>query len=103
MQISYEYSSLKEEDKKLYYDRTQIYGDYKLTRYSLNREHGSVFDKWMELGAPENMTKEEIEYLNGQTYPKMDVEYLELSGRYNKKIFLPPHGIELFTFKKITK
>ena len=46
--------------KKVGFNIIGISGHYKVTRYELNREHGSLFDEWVKMGAPENLTKEEI-------------------------------------------
>ena len=77
-----------------------ISGYYKVTRYKLNKENGSAFDDWKDLGSPENMTEEEIDYLKSITKPKMTVEYVELDGNYKKKIHTKVHGIDLITLEK---
>ncbi len=41
-------------------------GEYMVSDYFVNREHGSVFDKWVEMGAPENLTLEETRFLEVQ-------------------------------------
>lgn len=77
-----------------------ISGKYKITRYQLNREYGSVFDEWIKMGTPENMTQEELNYLKGKAYPKITVEYLNLDEYYKEKLYIPVHGIELMTLEK---
>ena len=77
-----------------------LFGNYKITRYQLNREHGSVFDQWLKIGAPENMTKEEIGYLQGVSKPKITIEYREIKGEFIEKSYIPVHGIELITIEK---
>lgn len=76
-------------------------GNYKITRYKLNRQHGSAYDKWVEMGAVEEMTAEEINYLKNNSYPKMQVEYVELLGAYQANIILPVHGVELVEIRKV--
>lgn len=78
-------------------------GYYKITRYQLNREHGSVVDAWIDMGAPENMTEEELKYLKGKAMPKMTVEYSEIEGDYKDKLFVPVHGVELVLLEKKIK
>lgn len=76
-------------------------GKYKVTRYKLNRENGSVFDEWINMGAPENMTEEEIKYLKGQAQPKMKVEFIDvLDGIYTESIHIPVHGVELIVLER---
>lgn len=77
-----------------------ICGKYKITRYTLNRENGSVFDEWVNIGSPENMTEEEITYLKGVARPKMEVETKDLVDSYNETIYVPVHGIELIILEK---
>jgi xylan 1,4-beta-xylosidase len=73
---------------------------YKITHYYLNKESGSVFDEWLKIGAPENMTKEEIRYLDGVSRPKMKIENVEIDKEYSIHLEIPVHGVELVTFEK---
>lgn len=75
-------------------------GHYKVIRYELNREHGSVFDEWVNMGAPENMTKEEIEYLKGKARPRISVEYIDIDEKYSDRLDIPVHGVELILLEK---
>ncbi len=76
-------------------------GKHKITRYALNRQHGSAYDKWLEMGAPQEMTPEAIKYLKNNNYPKMTIENVVLEGEYNGTIALPVHGVELVEIKKV--
>lgn len=76
-----------------------VIGDYKITRYRLNRESGSVFDDWLKMGMPENMSAEEIEYLKGKGQPEMVVEYVNLEGEYRSVFQVPVHGVEMLVLK----
>ncbi len=76
-------------------------GHYKITRYSLNREHGSVFDAWVRMGAPKQMTQEELSYLKRKVHPQVSVAHLELTGDYQAKLAVPVHGVELITVEKL--
>jgi len=80
-----------------------VFGYYKATRYQLNRERGSAVDAWIDMGAPEDMTEEEIRYLHGKAQPKMTVEYLELDGVYKDKLYVPVHGVDLIVLEKKVK
>ena len=76
-------------------------GNYKIRKYKLNQDNGSVYDEWVGLGAPENMTGEEIRYLEGISKPKISIEEVKIDEEYNNKICIPVHGIELITINKI--
>ncbi len=88
------------EQKEVRINIEGLSGNYKVTKYRLNRENGSVFDEWIKIGAPENMTKEELEYLKGKARPEMIVEFLELEGEYKEILYIPVHGIELVMLEK---
>lgn len=78
----------------------ELSGNYKITKYELNRENGSVVDEWINMGSPEDMTQEELSYLKGKAYPKMSVEYLMLDGEYKENLNIPVHGVMLITLEK---
>ncbi|SCL89522.1 GH39 family glycosyl hydrolase [Sporanaerobacter sp. PP17-6a] len=74
-------------------------GYYKITEYQLNRKKGSVFDQWVNMGAPENMNREELEYLKGKSFPQIKVKYLKTDGKFEESIHLPVHGVEMITLE----
>lgn len=77
-----------------------IVGDYKISKYQLNRESGSVFDEWTKMGLPENMTGEEIDYLKGKAKPKIMVDHIQVDGLYTDGLIIPVHGVELILLEK---
>lgn len=76
-------------------------GQYKITKYQLNRNNGSAFDEWLKLGSPENMTIEEIEYLKMKSHPKLTTQYIDPEDTYTLNISLPVHGLELVIIDKV--
>lgn len=76
-------------------------GKYKVIRYKLDSENGSVFDEWLKLGSPENMTTEEIEYLKTKAQPKMEIQYVDVHDIYSLNITVPVHGLELILLEKV--
>jgi xylan 1,4-beta-xylosidase len=76
-------------------------GQYKVTTYRLDRDHGSVFDEWLLLGAPYHPTEGELDYLRGRSGPEIRTELIEADGRYELECGLPPHGVALYTFERI--
>ena len=93
----YEVKALKE----IEFSINGLNGYYKITNYKLNRENGSVFDDWIELGAPENMHKEELQYLKGKAQPKIEIKELKLQGKYMDRMSIPVHGVELIILDRI--
>jgi len=53
------------------------------------------------MGAPENMDKDEIQYLKGKSYPKVSIEKKELENSYTESICVPVHGIVLIVLEKL--
>lgn len=86
--------------KEMEFTLNGLEGDYKITSYKLNREHGSAYDKWIKLGAPENMHLEVLDYLNGISKPKMEIKELKLQGEYKTSIKIPVHGAELIILER---
>ncbi|MGM1049078.1 MAG: GH39 family glycosyl hydrolase [Bacillota bacterium] len=78
---------------------SHLSGTYKCTSYQLDRDHGSVFDEWVRMGAPVFLTEEELAYLHGRSGPVIRTEILQ-DKSWQKEINLPPHGILLLTLEK---
>lgn len=72
---------------------------YKVTRYRLDREHGSVFDEWIRLGAPTYPTEEELQFLQHRSGPQLHIEWLAAAERLEHTYIVPPHGILLLTLQ----
>lgn len=77
----------------------ELSGVYKCTSYQLDREHGSVFDEWLHMGAPQSLTGEEIAYLDSRSGPQIRTELVK-GDSWSKEITLPPHGVLLITLDK---
>lgn len=75
-------------------------GTYEIIRQSCDREHGSSFDTWLKMGAPEKMTKDALDYLKSQSKPKMTVEEVIVEDVYQLDVIIEPHGVLVIEFKK---
>ncbi|MTI60006.1 MAG: helix-turn-helix domain-containing protein [Firmicutes bacterium] len=91
----------RKDDIKLNLNIKGLKGKYKLRHYYLNRENGSAFDEWVELGCPYELNDEEIKYLKIKSYPKMKIERVDCEKEYTVKTEIPVHGIELIVLNKI--
>lgn len=47
-----------------------ISGRFRETTYQFNRDHGSIYDTWNNMGAPENMSVNQLNYLKTQSIQK---------------------------------
>lgn len=88
-------------EKNFEFNIKGINGKYKVTRYSLNRESGSVYDEWVKMGAPKNMSNEEICYLDGVSRPSIKTGNIVVEKDYNITLKVPIHGAELVSFEGI--
>ncbi|VTR60222.1 transposon Tn10 TetD protein [Actinobacillus pleuropneumoniae] len=94
------YSVFEEKGSKVFQvNIPYLSGTYKCTTYQMDRDHGSVFDEWVRMGAPEILTEEELAYLRGRSGPVIRTETIEDQAWY-KEIVLPPHGVLLLTLEK---
>lgn len=50
-------------------------GNYRVKTYSLNKDHGSILDEWIKMGAIQNITPIEINYFNSITVPSQNIYY----------------------------
>lgn len=75
-------------------------GTYQQALFALDREHGSSFDTWVEMGMPTNMTQEEIDYLKGVSVPSIVTRKYKLDDAYRAIITVPIFGCVLVVFKR---
>lgn len=76
-------------------------GTWKVTRTQLNRSSGSVFDNWKNMGGPNLLDEQDLNYLKHSSAPNRNVRQIDvLDNCISIDITLPPHGIELVTIKK---
>lgn len=70
-------------------------GTYRMKRYTMSRTHGSSYDTWVKIGAPTDITPDDIEYLKSYSRPAMRMEYVEMEEGKRIVTHLEPHGVEL--------
>jgi xylan 1,4-beta-xylosidase len=77
-------------------------GKYTINEYMVNRNYGSAFDEWVQMGALPLATEDEINTLKGRSMPKINKTMIEVN---NKRISyyakLEPHEIRLILIKKM--
>lgn len=68
----------------------------------VNRNFGSAYDIWMEMGAPERVTLPQQEYLNRIAIPKYQFKNYRVdeSGRLLFSVLLEPHEVRLIHLRK---
>lgn len=71
-------------------------GNYLITETILSPEHGSSFDKWVEQGALPLGSKEDFDYLQSASVPKMQKRItFAKEGKIDLSLTLDPHEVRL--------
>lgn len=77
-------------------------GDFQITKYDLNKSYGSVFDKWIFLGAPERIDNKHWELLDEYVHPNVSFYFGKKSSVFNVVAKVKPHGAVLFTLNTVS-
>lgn len=75
-------------------------GNYQIKKYSISPKGGSVYDTWIEIGAPEKMSRTEEDLMAASSYPKYYTQRLEVVDSISIKTCLQPHEVQLFMISK---
>lgn len=70
-------------------------GQYRVVTHTVNREHGSSYDDWVAMGAPEFVTTEEIAYLKAKAQTLLTTKIVQIDESFLYETFLEPHAIQL--------
>ncbi len=73
-----------------------IYGQYRVRKYRLDAHYGSPFDAWLLLGAPDQLTSEELRHISSKAVPDYTTQAVNLDGEYTMYSSVSPHEVELF-------
>ena len=70
----------------------------KIREYLLSRSQGSAFDAWVEIGAPEILDNEDMQYLSQRAVPLMQKSTCNIQSGYSIQRLLKPHEVRLIKF-----
>lgn len=87
--------------KKFYLHLTLQPGKYRIERHILDREHGSIYDGWVRMGAPEIIDRVSLGYLNKIAYPEMSIQYKDIQGTLVFSEQVQQHGIMLLSLIRL--
>ncbi|NLY09084.1 MAG: helix-turn-helix domain-containing protein [Tissierellia bacterium] len=73
--------------------------DYIITRFALDANHGSLYDRWESIGEPERLNAETWERFSTYIHPRMDVVRAEKAPIFNLVFNTKANGVMLFLFK----
>lgn len=82
-------------------DLTLEPGRYRIERHILDREHGSIYDGWIRMGAPEFIDTTCRAYLNKIAYPDMNIQYKNIHGSLVFSEQVPQHGVLLLSLIRL--
>jgi xylan 1,4-beta-xylosidase len=85
-----------------FYLSGMLEGSYEKQSYSINREHGSGYDNWMNMGAPKIITNAQKEYLKQITIPNYQYETTQVgaNGELILSAVLEAHEVRVITIEK---
>lgn len=89
--------------KKVSINISNMYEDYKITKYELNNRFGSIYDKWIDLGKPKRLNRDEWKLLNNYVHPDVTFCYGKKSTIYNLLTEIKDMGIVLYNFQKVQR
>jgi xylan 1,4-beta-xylosidase len=76
-------------------------GTYRIRSYAINREHGSAYDRWVEMGGPSRITPQDVQYLNECSVPRQQVREQRIDADWMLTCRLEPHEVQLYELKRI--
>ena len=94
------YACFEDVEKQVSVELTDIpEGRYKIIEYTLSRESGSSYDVWEQMGCPEHMTEEDLDYLHARALPRKEISYCRIAGEYSVIRTLHMHEVCLLRFQ----
>jgi len=76
-------------------------GNYSIERQWVNRETGSVFDAWVNMGAPSIINDDAYRYLDSASQPGYAYESCHTTHKLHVAIQLQPHEVQFIKIRKI--
>lgn len=77
-------------------------GSYDIRRYTLDQEHGSVYDTWIRMGRPDPLTDDVLEYMRNFSVPDLHCSHQENTNLITLECNVNPHGVILFEIERNT-
>jgi AraC-like DNA-binding protein/beta-xylosidase len=72
-------------------------GEYVIKQYKLDRDNGSIFDKFNPHEAVKYLTERDVTLLNNSCYPRLKVSLASHCRNWNLKISISPNCVEFIT------
>ncbi|WP_087065025.1 GH39 family glycosyl hydrolase [Intestinibacillus massiliensis] len=76
-------------------------GNYSITEQCVNQEGGSSYDMWLYMGAPDELTREQAEYMKQVAKPSVSTGIRSVGGTYEFTAELRAHEVRLITLHRL--
>lgn len=93
----------KSKSKKISINLYNMEDEFYITKYNLNKDYGSSFDKWKSLGQPERIVNEHWDLLKEFVHPDIKFYYGKKSLVFNFLTELKAESATLFILKVVEK
>ncbi|SDW08909.1 xylan 1,4-beta-xylosidase [Marinococcus luteus] len=107
---SFDYSQLTATSRYNVFDNSSVQslqlhlsglqGNYRMKKHFVNQKHGSSYDAWVELGAPEIIDQELKRYLQSKAEPGLRTDYFKAEDSPVLQTTLDAHEIQLIELTK---
>lgn len=91
----------KVKDRKISINIYNMKGDFQITRFDLNKDQGSVYDKWTYLGSPERIDNNHWDLLKEYVHPRISFYHGKKSIVFNVLTTVKPNGTVLFLLNSV--
>ena len=91
----------KVKERKISINIYNMKGDFQITRFDLNKDHGSVYDKWTHLGSPERIDNNHWDLLKEYVHPRISFYSGKKSIVFNVLTTVKPNGTVLFLLNSV--
>lgn len=75
-------------------------GEYQLTHYEIDRQHGSAYDAWADMGAPTDVDDYERAFLERKSYPGYRTEKFMVNKELILEETVGQHEVRLIRIRK---
>ena len=76
-------------------------GTYRIRHYTINNDYANLLNEWIRLGAPENLSRGDIDYLTGSSWPHQELYFKEISVSLEISCHLQPQEVDLYLIDRI--
>jgi xylan 1,4-beta-xylosidase len=74
-------------------------GNYMISEHIINQEYASCFDIWVNMGGPDHLTREDVQYINDMNRPARNISYQKIAGKWELNRVLKRFEVRLVILK----